>query len=577
MMPGMLVHDVQLPLAVLVNCAPCARTAKGRNFCHDETASPTARRQGYVAIDRKRSHMATESAAASAAPPQHGAPASSEVVDKGLKKGAIGYISNVVIGVASTAPAYSMAATLGFIVAVNGVGVHAPAVLLVAFLPMLLVASAYKYFNRADPDAGTTFAWTTRAVGPMTGWMNGWAIFLADVIVMASLSDIAAIYTFKLFGFTELGHSKAAIIVAAVVWIALMTWICYRGIELSARIQQALLGIEVAILAIFAVVAFAKVYGSHPPHGAVKPSASWFDPTAMRFSDLVVALLLAVFIYWGWDSGVAVNEESENPAEGPGKAAVISTLLLVLIYLLVSSAGISFHGAAFLANEENSEDVLNALGTGVLGGTLNKLLIITVLTSASASTQTTILPTARTTLSMAHWKAVTSLLSRVHKRYLTPTVSTLGFGALAIAVTVALLLLSKKVLSDSLLAVGFPIVFYYGWTGIACAVYYRRELTKSLRNVLLLGVGPVLGGLILWGVGWKALFYYGEKAHVSSKPILGITLPLWMGIGGMVLGAIVMIASRPVFRQYFSRKRETAPPDLLTRPPTQVIPAPVDF
>ena len=145
------------------------------------------------------------------------------VMDKGLKKNAIGYLSNIVIGVASTAPAYSLAATLGFIIAVKGVGVHAPAVMLVAFIPMLLVASAYKYFNRADPDAGTTFAWVTRAFGPMTGWMNGWAIFLSDVIVMASLAAIAAIYTFKLFGFTELGESKTAIIVAAVLWIALMT------------------------------------------------------------------------------------------------------------------------------------------------------------------------------------------------------------------------------------------------------------------------------------------------------------------------------------------------------------------
>ncbi len=188
-------------------------------------------------------------------------------MDKGLKKGAIGYLSNIVIGVASTAPAYSLAATLGFIVAVKGVGVHAPAVMLVAFIPMLLVAAAYKYFNRADPDAGTTFAWVTRAFGPTTGWLNGWAIFLADLIVMASLADIAAVYTFKLFGFTELGESKAAIIIGAVLWIALMTWICYRGIELSARIQQMLLGAEIFILGLFSVVAFVKVYGSHPPSG----------------------------------------------------------------------------------------------------------------------------------------------------------------------------------------------------------------------------------------------------------------------------------------------------------------------
>jgi amino acid transporter len=516
--------------------------------------------------------MATDPGVEQAAPAHHHG-----VMDKGLKKGAIGYVSNIVIGVASTAPAYSLAATLGFIVAVKGVGVHAPAVMLVAFIPMLLVASAYKYFNRADPDAGTTFAWTTRAFGPATGWLNGWAIFLADVIVMASLADIAAIYTFKLFGFTELGESKAAIIIAAVLWIAIMTWICYRGIELSARIQQVLLSAEVLILGAFATVALVKVYGSHPPSGSIKPELSWFNPFAMNFSDLVVALLLAVFIYWGWDSGVAVNEESEDPAEGPGKAAVISTILLVLIYVIVTAGAQSFHGVGFLTNAANQEDVLNALGTGVLGGTLNKLLVIAVLTSASASTQTTILPTARTTLSMAHWKAVTSLLSRVHKRFLTPTVSTLGFGGLSIIITIVLLLLSESVLADSLTAIGFPICFYYGFTGVGCAFYYRHELTKSARNFLLLGAGPVLGGLMLFGIGVKALFFYGHAENVESKPLLGITLPLWMGIGGMILGFALMVISRPYFKAFFSRKSETAPPGILDRTPAEALPAPVDF
>jgi amino acid transporter len=516
--------------------------------------------------------MASASVASSAAPQPSG------VMDKGLKKGAIGYVSNIVIGVASTAPAYSLAATLGFIVAVPGVGIHAPAVMLVAFIPMLLVASAFKYFNRADPDAGITFAWTTRTFGPMTGWLNGWAIFLADVVVMASLSGVAAIYTYKLFGFTELGESKAALIVAAVLWIAVMTWICYRGIELSARIQQVLLSAEVFILGVFAVVAFAKVYGSHPPAGSIKPSLSWINPFAMNFSDLVVALLLAVFIFWGWDSGVSVNEESEDPAEGPGKAAVMSTILLVFIYVIVTTAAQSFHGTGFLTNEANQEDVLNALGSGVLGSTLNKLLIIAVLTSASASTQTTILPTARATLSMAHWKAVTHLLGRVHKRYLTPTVSTLGFGALAIMVTVVLLLLSSSVLEDSLLAVGFPICFYYGFTGVACAWYYRRDLRESARNLLLLGIGPLLGGLMFWGIGIKAAFFYGHVENVESKPILGITLPLWIGIGGMILGAVIMLISRPYFKEFFSRKTETAPPGLLEQPPpTGPVPARVDF
>src|ERR1035437_1185276 len=191
--------------------------------------------------------MATDAAAVA------GAPVSSGVMDKGLKKGAIGFLSNVVIGVASTAPAYSLAATLGFIVADEGVATHAPAVLLAAFVPMLLVALGYRYMNRADPDAGTTFAWTTRAFGPGMGWMNGWAIFLADVLVMASLAAIAATYSFKLVEWSWAESHLSAVLVGAILWILLMTWLCHRGIELSARIQQLLLTFEMAMLAIFPV------------------------------------------------------------------------------------------------------------------------------------------------------------------------------------------------------------------------------------------------------------------------------------------------------------------------------------
>src|SRR5207244_5039546 len=133
---------------------------------------------------------------------------------------AIGFLSNVVIGVASTAPAYSLAATLGYIVAEEGIGTHAPAVLLASFVPMLLVSLGYRYLNKADPDAGTTFAWTTRAFGPWIGWINGWAIFVSDVIVMASLAVIASTYSYLLVGWTHGANSTTWIIVGSVVWIA---------------------------------------------------------------------------------------------------------------------------------------------------------------------------------------------------------------------------------------------------------------------------------------------------------------------------------------------------------------------
>jgi amino acid transporter len=487
-------------------------------------------------------------------------------MDKGLKKNAIGYISNIVIGVASTAPAYSLAATLGFIVADPGVTTHAPGVLLAAFVPIFLVSLAYRYLNRADPDAGTTFAWTTRAFGPGMGWLNGWAIFLADVLVMASLAYIAATYTFKLFDWHWAEAHSGAALAGSVLWILLMTWICHRGIELSARIQQILLSFEIVMLVIFAVVALVDIYSGNPPAHSIEPHASWFNPFAIKFHDLIVAMLLGIFIFWGWDSGVSVNEESEDSNEGPGRAAVVSTLVLVAIYLLVSAGAQGYHGTGFIGNEENAGDVLNALGKGVLGAVGVKFLIVAVLTSAAASTQTTILPTARTTLSMAHWGSIPSVIGRIHPRFRTPTVSTWGFGLLSILVAVPLILISETVLELAVVALGIPVCFYYGTTGLACAWYYRRELFTSVRKFLLVGLAPTVGGLIFYGIGIYAITYYGHAENSEGKIYAGLTLPLWFGLVGLGVGAVLMIVSRFYFRPFFARKTETAPLGLLDQP-----------
>jgi amino acid transporter len=480
---------------------------------------------------------------------------------KGLKSGAIGYISNVVIGTASVAPAYSLAATLGFIVAVPGVGLSAPAVLLVSFLPMLCIAFAYSYMNRADPDCGTSFAWVTRAMGPRLGWMNGWAIVAADIIVMASLSQIAGIYTFKLFGWEAAANTTWAVTLVGCLWIVLMTWICVIGIELNAATQKWLLSAEVAILGAFAVVALIK-------GGAATPSIDWLNPFHISsFGALADGVLLGLFIYWGWDSGVAVNEESEDPAFGPGKAAVVSTILLVFIYVIVSFAAQAYGGEKFLT--DHSDDVLSALGTGVFGSPWDKLLIIAVLTSASASTQTTILPTARTTLSMARWGSIPRVFGKVSPRFQTPTVSTIAMGAVSLIWFVAVNQLSNNVLGDSVSAIGFQIAFYYGFTGLACVIYYRRVLFESARTFFFAGVLPFLGFASLAAVFVKAWHDFSQPDFNYSKPFLGIQVPIVIGIGGLLLGGVLMLVSWPFYPRFFARKREAAQPDVLERPPTE--------
>ena len=482
---------------------------------------------------------------------------------KGLKTGAIGYLSNLVIGVASTAPAYSLAVTLGFITAIAGMGFHAPAVMIVSFIPMLLIASAYNYMNKADPDCGTSFTWVTRALGPRLGWLTGWTIVAADVVVMATLAYIAAVYSFLLFGLDGAAESNLDISIVAAVWIVVMTWICYIGIEISARTQFFLLGIEIFTLALFAVVALWKVYVTGVPE-SVHISLSWFSPFGIPggTTALVGGVLLGTFIYWGWDSGVCVNEESKDAASGPGRAAVMSTILLVLIYLVVATAAQAFHGPAFLT--ENSEDVLGALGGSVLGSPLDKLLIITVLTSAAASTQTTILPTARTTLSMARIGSIPRAFGDIHPRFLTPSVSTLAMGAVSLAWTLFIINVSTSVLGDAIIGLGFQIAFYYGLTGFACVVYYRQEIFKSVKNFIMVGVAPFLGGAALTFIFVKAFITYQDPAETETgSEFLGVGVPVAIGVGLILFGVVLMLFANFAYPRFFKRKREVVEPGIL--------------
>lgn len=483
---------------------------------------------------------------------------------RGLRAGAIGFASNVAIGVASTAPAYSLAATLGLLVAVGGVGTHAPAVLLVSFVPMFCISVAYRALNRVDPDCGTSFAWVTRALGPGLGWVTGFAIFAADVIVMATLSEIAGKYLFILVGWQGAANSTVALVIAATGFIALMTWVAYRGVELSARLQQALLGLELAILGVFAALALVKVYTTAPA-GSVHPSLDWLNPFSLSLGALVDGVLLGVFVYWGWDACVTVNEESQDARRGPGRAAVVSTLILLVTFVLVSGAGQATAGPAFLS--AHSGDVLSALGARVLGTPWDKLLVLVVLTSTAASTQTTIMPTARTMLSMGRWGALPASLARIHPRFATPSVSTLLMGAVSAVWTIVLLVANpaQSVLGDSITALGFLIAFYYGLTGLACVVYYRRRLGRGLRSLVPLGLVPLAGALLLGGIFVKALTHYSQHEIGGvpvnyAPPLAGIEVPIVIGLGALVLGCVLALTLRRRFPDYFGRGREVLGP-----------------
>src|SRR6201982_719111 len=509
-----------------------------------------------------------------------------QVVDKGLKSGALGLVSTTLIATASVAPAYSIAQTLVFVV--GAVALQSPAVAVLAFVPMLFCSIGYSEMNKADPDCGTTFTWATRAFNPRTGWAGGWGIIVADVLVMASLAQVAGQYGFLLFNAKGIGSNPTSgwVLLVGVLWIVVMAYICYRGIEVSANFQKALLGIELVMLAVLSITALVKVANGTAPPGHLTPSLSWLNPFHISsFSAFTAGIILMVFIYWGWDTAVAVNEETKDKNKTPGRAAILSTFILLVTYALVifsmqSFAGIGTTGNG-LGNVNHAGDVLSIQGTLVFGTSpfgsfLSHLLLLMVLSSAAASTQTTILPTPRTTLSAAVYKALPSAFAKMG-RYLTPTVSTLTMGAVSIGVYVAFNYMSNGigVIGDAVIAIGLYIAFYYGLTGFACTWYYRRNLTTSARNRGMQGIIPSLGGLILFFLGGWSVWLDYDVATANDYTMWTVPGLHWqiggafvIAVAGRLGGGGVFLYSRygqpgaPFFRkQTLPRATPTLVPD----------------
>ncbi|OBI11853.1 amino acid transporter [Mycobacterium sp. E2497] len=510
--------------------------------------------------------------------------AATAVKSKGLRGGALGLISGVVVGLASMAPAYSLAATLGLIVASGGgqlAGVKAPAVVLLSFIPIYLIAVAYRELNEAEPDCGTTFTWASRAFGPVVGWLGGWGIIAAEVIVMANLVDIAGKYSFRLAGemgwhsVADLANSRLWSTVAGVFWIAAMTYICYRGIAVSARLLYALLFIQIVVLVAFSMVALVKTYSRDAQVFSLHPSLSWFWPGGLDFGTTAApAILMAIFMYWGWDTAVSCNEESDDPGRTPGRAAVISTFLLLATYTLVTVSAVAFAGVGTagigLGNPHNSKDVFASIGpelfgNGVFGKVALLLLAASILTSASASTQTTILKTTRTTLSMGAYRALPDSFAKTHPRYLTPTTSTIAVGGVSVLFYVLFTLVSENLLAALIGSVGLMIAFYYGLTGFACAWYYRHTLTASVRGFVMRGVVPLLGGVVLLVVFVYGLIQYARPEWLTDDEghhitILGFGAVAAVGVGALALGVILMLGWWAIAPGFFRGRTLTLGP-----------------
>lgn len=503
---------------------------------------------------------------------------SGSLSSKGLSVGKVGSIAGAVIGISCIAPAYTMTSGLG--PTVSEVGFQVPAILLVGFVPMLLVLFGYRELNNAMPDSGTTFTWATRAFGPWVGWMAGWGLVTATILVLSNLAAVAVDFLFILLA--QIFQNEALAELAGELWInipvtaifvAIAAWISYRGVEETKVFQYVLVAIQVLALVLFAVMALTAVSGG----GGFDPtpvSPEWFNPLAVEDSSVLIAgLSLSIFMFWGWDTVITMNEEAKDPEKTPGRAALLTILGIMAIYMLVtvatlSFAGISPDGELSAGNPENQESIFAVLA-GPIMGPLAILMSVAILSSSAASLQSTMVSPSRTLLAMGHYGAMPKSMGRVDPKRMTPAVATFWSAGAAIAFYVVMRLLSENALWDTITALGLMVCFYYGVTGLACVWYFRKSMFTSTRKFFFEFLFPLLGGLALTGMFVKTLFDSMAPDYGSGSAIFataydedgiaqdGIGLVCVLGMGVLLLGVAIMIVM--AIRQPAFFRGETIP------------------
>jgi amino acid transporter len=470
----------------------------------------------------------------SSAPPLPSAPGSA------LRR-SLGVVDGVAIAASSTAATTSIAIGMGTIATI--VGLQAPALLLLAFLPVLGIATAYARLNRSEPNCGNGYVWVGRALGPWPGFLTGWVTLVGSVIFCAYTSAIMGSVVLAFANKAGL-HSLAGIaldptstgVTTAVGLVILLglTALAVTGVRSATRFQFALLIFEYAVLLAFC--GWALVTGDH----AV--SLSWFNPFEISSgTTFAQGMVLAVFFFWGWDAAFSVNEETKSPGDA-ARGGLIALFAMLGLFLFAS---VAFQREMSLAElVRNGPQALPYLGEKLAAEPWATLPLVALMFSAVASVQATLIPTARGLFAMSRDRTMGPVWTRIHPRYGTPAAGTVV--VMGIAGVIALLAVAIPKLSDMLLAavnaIGLIVALYYGLTALACAVRFRSARHEGAREALLAIGVPTVSGLILLGLGgYLGYSYLTMSDHFELSPDNGwfmFSLPAAIILAGLGMAAV---------------------------------------
>jgi amino acid transporter len=452
-----------------------------------------------------------------------------------LEPDAIGVTQDTVIGMASSAPAGTLAATLASLTAATAYG--GGAVLLLTAVPMLIIANAYRRLNLWNANCGASFEWVGRSINPYLGFMTGWLMVtgyvlttVAEVVVLAP-SVLQVVNSGSTNSWQAIGIDTFLVLVMLIIAVV--------GIRLTVRVQIAMAAVEYAILMVISAWGLIAEATHHP--GTVHISAGWAELSGVAGKgSLAGGLLIAVYIYSAWDGTIYVNEEVRHRRVNPGRAAMWAVGLLAVIYTF---AQIGLQGVVSSSRlKANAATALVYAAQALGGGAAGKAMALAVALSVTAATGTGIVLTARIVFGMAGRDVLPKLLANVSPRWATPVPASVLTGVAIIAVIWVYLLATKiaTVFADVVAVSGLLFTAFYILTALAMMVYYRRRIITGPRDAIFIGLLPV-GAIGL--LGWIMVRSMQLAPAAQRNAVYGV----------VAVGIVVMIVVRVVRRPSFFR------------------------
>jgi amino acid transporter len=464
-----------------------------------------------------------------------------------LRADGITAAGSIVMAVAGSAPAYSIAATTAVLIAAAGLA--SPAALLYCGLPMLGIAWAFSYLGRADVNAGAAYSWVGRALHPLLGFFAGWALVVSATIFMVAGALPAGAATVSLFS-EKAANNTVLVISIGTIWFLVMAGAVLVGVRVTARAQWIMSSVEVAILVVFAVIAIAHAATGH--HAG--PSFSWDWLGFSHFNGMggfVSAALIAAFYYWGWDVSSNLNEETKNGRKAAGRGGIIGVIIVFLLFEVFTIAVQVILPAKTIAGSNGN--LLSILGEVLWPGIGGKILIIAVALSTIATLETTLIQVTRTLFAMGRDHTIPLAFGRANKRWRTPAFATVVVTCVSVILFIGATFLGSvgQILSDAVSSIGLQIAFYYALAAIAVIVAYRRIVLKSVKNFIFIALWPGIGAIFM-------VWIFIAAIPTSTPTVIAI------GIGALVIGFVPVLIFWRKGRAYYGRRPLELPDELVT-------------